>query len=348
MNSSALSAPASESVVTPTPSSAQAASFSQRERAELTALPRRVLLALYWVVPMSIVLPLLDGLLLGGAMKRALPIHPDDVWMWTLIFNVPHLVASSLLLLDREYLRFYRRPLSWAMLALPVFWVTCVLTPHVTMVWITTVITTYHLLGQQVGILRMMGGGDPGRTLAPYHIMAVVTWLLASNLILPDDLKLKVGLHDPRWLSLLCFAALTALAWPMWRRVQGRFALTYLAANHLMFAAFIPLAATGYGFFFALMPRIVHDLSAFSFYVVHDMNRNRERPRSLLYKCFGFLGLPAWVLLPCVSVGIGYVITTVNPGSLLQPIGLISLFHYITEAVTWRRGGLHRQSIAVR
>jgi hypothetical protein len=114
-----------------------------------------------------------------------------------------------------------------------------------------------------------------------------------------------------------------------------------------MLLALLPLAATGYGFFAAVMPRVVHDLSAFTFYIAHDTNRNRVERHGLLYKALGFTRLPAWVLLPSVSVGIGYVLAVITPGSLLQPVALLSLFHYIMEAVTWRRGALHRQSIAV-
>jgi hypothetical protein len=52
-------------------------------------------------------------------------------------------------------------------------------------------------------------------------------------------------------------------------------------------------------------------------------------------------------LLPSASVGIGWVITQIDPTSVLHPVALISFFHYIMEAITWRRSGLHRHNIAL-
>jgi hypothetical protein len=194
----------------------------------------------------------------------------------------------------------------------------------------------------------MMGGGDPGRVLILYRWLSVLTSLLAFNFLLPHDFRLGGWLLDPLWVGVVCLVPLTVCATLIWRGVHGWQARTYLLANQVMFLAFLPLTHAGYGFFFAIMPRVVHDLSAFSFYVAHDTNRNRVERRGFLYKVLGFTGLPPWVLLPAVSMAIGYVITTVNPGSLLQPVAMISLFHYIMEAITWRRGALHRHSIAIR
>lgn len=313
-------------------------------QAALRALSRRLLLSFYWIVPLGIAVPLLDHFVLRGALQQRLPRHPDQLLLWTVIFNVPHLVASELLLLDKEYLRFYRRPLLWALGAVAVLWVACALVPPVPALWIATAITIYHVLGQQVGILRMMGGGDPGPLLAYYRLLAVFTAMIAYASLFPPMFASPLPL---RWLTVLCLALLTLCFADVWRRLKSGMARTYLLANHVMFLAFVPLVNTGYAFFFLLMPRIVHDLSAFSFYVVHDTNRNRTQAHGLLYRVLGFTGLPPWILLPSASVGIGWVITEIDPTSAMHPVALISFFHYIMEAITWRRTGLHRHSIAL-
>ena len=310
----------------------------------LRAVSRRLLLSFYWVVPLGIAAPLLDRFVFDGALQKVLPQHPDQLLLWTVIFNVPHLIASELLLLDKEYLRFYRRPLLWALGAVAVLWVACALVPPVPALWIATAITIYHVLGQQVGILRMMGGGDPGPLLACYRLLAVVIAMIAYAMLIPAIVDSPVNLRS---LTVVCLVLLTLCFAGIWRRLENTRARIYLLANHAMFFAFVPLVSTGYAFFFLLMPRVVHDLSAFSFYVVHDTNRNRGQTRGLLYHLFGFTGLPPWVLLPSASIGIGWVVSELDPTSALHPIALISFFHYIMEAITWRRSGLHRHSIAL-
>ena len=72
-------------------------------------LPRRLLLGLYAVVPAAIGAALVDGALLGCQLRHALPPLPDHLPYWTLVFNLPHVVASTLLLADREYLAHYHQ-----------------------------------------------------------------------------------------------------------------------------------------------------------------------------------------------------------------------------------------------
>lgn len=63
-------------------------------------LPRALLLWLYVIVPIGISSRCSTATLFGGVLRRTLPAVPDDLLLWTLIFNVPHVVASQLLLLD--------------------------------------------------------------------------------------------------------------------------------------------------------------------------------------------------------------------------------------------------------
>ena len=334
---------------TPSPAE-QAALRSPAHSAEQTRvqpISRSLLLAFYAIVPVGVLVPLLDHFVLGGSLMRRLPSQPDDIFVWTIFFNVPHLVASGLLLLDGEYLEFYRRPLLAALGALAVFWVACLLVPPGPAVWIATAITVYHVLGQQVGITRLMGGGDPGPALVWYKIFAVLTALLAYAEIFQPLFHLGTLSLDTTILTVASAVALSLCAVQIWQRLKGWQARLYLLANHAMFLAFVPLASTGYAFFFLIMPRVVHDLSAFTFYIAHDTNRNRGKPRALLYRALGFSRIPPAVLLPGASIGIASVLTAVDPESALHPVALLSLFHYIMEAITWRRSGLHRHSIAL-
>ena len=58
--------------------------------------------------------------------------------------------------------------------------------------------------------------------------------------------------------------------------------------------------AEGYLFLAILGPRLVHDVTAFTFYIVHDMNRHGADPRNHLYRLASKLGLGVfWVVGQC-------------------------------------------------
>jgi len=299
-------------------------------------------------VPVGIVVPLVDATMFDGALRRVLPAMPDDLLFWTVVFNVPHVVASELLLLDREYIRHYGKHMLFAATAIaaltalaftdflpPVFWL-----------WFGATVLMYHVIGQQVGILRMMGGGTPGKILEAWKVLAVVTFLLGLGQTFAPADRLAAG-SALTWIGVGLCASTSVLALVIWRRLQAPRAKLYLLANQVMFLSFLPLAAGGYSFFLLIIPRFVHDLTAFAFYVNHDQNRNRERKHGLLYRAFGFTRLPVWVLLPGVSIAIGLVLVEIDPVLLVHPVGTLSLFHYYMEAVSWRSSGLHRRSIAL-
>ncbi len=310
-------------------------------------VPRWLLLAFYAVVPLSLVVPALDLLALDGGVRAVLPAHPDQILLWTLVFNVPHIIASELILLDREYLSFYRRHIAIAVtgVALLTFLSSEVLGP-VAVVWLGLVLVSYHIIGQQVGIARLMSV-SAGWSLDAWKVLGTASYLMAfAQGFYRSPVFREFGAPVAAY-GYALWLPMAALAFHAYRRAQDRRGRAYVLANQVMFMSFIPLATLGYGFFVVVMVRVVHDLSAFCFYLVHDANRNRERAHNLLYRALAFTRLPRWVIAVGVSVGVGHWLVVIDSPELLHPVGMVSVFHYYMEAVTWRGSGLHRHSIAL-
>ena len=100
----------------------------------------------------------------------------------------------------------------------------------------------------------------------------------------------------------------------------------------------------GYGFFSILMVTTVHNITAFIFYVVHDLNRNAASSRNISYLALRFTGLPIWAQSLGLSLVLGYLgirYASLNAGVLA--VSFISYFHYISDGYVWKRGSLHRQ-----
>src|SRR5437762_4035318 len=92
------------------------------------------------------------------------------------------------------------------------------------------------------------------------------------------------------------------LAIPCYRQINSTAGKAFLIANSAMPIVSVYLYAEGYYFFAVLGPRVIHDATAFIFYMVHDYNRHHEAPRNGLYKVLNKLRLSAFWSVPLIAI----------------------------------------------
>ncbi len=121
-------------------------------------LSRRVLLAIYLVVPLAWLAVLADLVWFGGDLRRALPASPEELTWFTAFFVLPHILASQFSFYDREYLSAYRQPLRWGVpLVVTAAGLLYMLDAgSAGLVFVT--ITMWHVIAQQVGIAGALAG----------------------------------------------------------------------------------------------------------------------------------------------------------------------------------------------
>ncbi|HEX5774709.1 MAG TPA: hypothetical protein VFY28_01970, partial [Candidatus Paceibacterota bacterium] len=118
------------------------------------AIPFRSLLAVYSIVPVFAAVIIFDLLLLGGQLRAAMPVRPETIFLYALLFNVPHHLASLFSLADREYLGFYRKKLLLGLpLLLAAFLALHIYAPPAAFLAFI-LYTEYHVMSQQSGIAR--------------------------------------------------------------------------------------------------------------------------------------------------------------------------------------------------
>jgi hypothetical protein len=306
------------------------------------------LLLPYAIVPLSLIFVAIDALALRGRLAAALPQHPDRLAFFTLFFNFPHIVASHIILLDREYLKTYWRRIAGAALVI----VTLTLLLRVAgPAWSAPAIllvTAFHILSQQVGLtgaqLRTKDWSFPA-----WKWLTIVLGVGSFQLALSNP----AGGPAER-LAGLAATLVLAVPWVLIAlRLSGRSATAsgkrYLWANQALIAVGIGVSFAGYPLFGLLMPRVVHDLTAFYVYGVHDTNRNAGRPPNALYAASSRLGLPPWLVGPVVAVVFAFWAEHLSgPNLSLHLVYWMSAFHYYLEGVVWRGGSIHRQSAPFR
>jgi hypothetical protein len=314
-----------------------------------TSISRGVLLAIYAAVPLCLLAAIVDLALFGGALRQILPRTPDAILLYLIVFNLPHIVASTLIFLDRDYLVHYRYRLLGPSIVIAAF---VIWGPSVIGVALFSAIiyaiTIWHAIGQQFGLAGMMAKTSKN-WLRVWKVSgfgagaAVYFAIYAREATAGGTLTIVVATIFA--LSLIVFTVATIIGA---RRAAPGYGHIFLWANYALVTTAAALFALGYPLLVILMARIVHDCTAFCFYVVHDQNRNAAVPRNLIYRLFGHLRPPALLLCPLLAMAIAFPLTWYYHVAWVAWLVLgISLLHYYTEGFTWRSGAPHRRAIAI-
>ncbi|MFA5984869.1 MAG: hypothetical protein WC782_12705 [Methylococcaceae bacterium] len=323
----------------------------------------RVLLALYAIIPLCIVVQLCDSWLWHNQLQQNLPSSPTHLILFQLLFGTPHIIASAILMLsNREYLDFYRQKIAWMTLAIALFFaIASIFVPYRVLYVMVAGWTVYHVLRQQQGLARQL-------CKLPSWAFYCLLWLsVAAGLLVYMGIFLKNSLTPEQavWVfntaAGLCLALLLATFYCQ-RLVASNFGRGFLWSNSLLVLSSFYLYSQQYYFLAILVPRLVHDITAYIFYVTHDLNRHSEKPQNYLYRYAEQWKIPVIVVLPLLSFSLAFVLQRygdawVNSflaffgfqtGKAISVglLGYLALMHYYTEAFTWKQGSPYRRYIA--
>ena len=304
-------------------------------------LPIKLLFAPYTVVFVALITIFANYLLKLG-LQNIFPTSAEQLLVLGIIFENPHIVASNVMMLNREYLQFYKRKLvvglcliiGLSLVLITLFGVKAFLTFFYT--W-----TIYHVIRQQIGIGKMINRESSRMYTIWSGFFLVISLVIAFSVgyLHADTLsvsKQTLLLSLSVLLSLFLVFSVICLV-----RLENRQGKLFLAANvALIFTAVFSLYA-GFPLFVILLPRIVHDTTAFIIYINHETNRSTPYKKLFLYTAIP--SLPIWATLLTFSLLWGAALTYSGTWiTVWIAIGL-ALVHYLTEAFTWRHGSLHRK-----
>lgn len=339
---------------------------SNRRTAEpLLRVPTLGLLALYGVIPVTLLIVAVDLTRLDQwLLHQWLPSYPAHWAFWTLVFNMPHITASLLIMADRDYLQVYRRPFFWPLLIIvaAILFVPMLFGDTLFLI-ILALYTMYHVLSQQFGISLMLLRRRPDRLFESWRWLSTLGGTLMylsiySGMIRADATLLGLPLRAMVEVAVITMVAATLpLVMLLSKRSPNRLASWYLWGNFAMLVTGCGYWLLGYTVFVILGPRIIHDLTAFTIYAVHDQNRNASQRHNLVYRLLAFTRLPPALLCPLVAMGVAWLVFDVGMGIRLDLFGhdvqpalfllyLCTFMHYYMEGRVWKRSSLHRRSVA--
>lgn len=323
-----------------------------------------VLLGLYLIIPLCLLLYGLDTAFWQGYLHDNLPTKPTHFLLFQILFGTPHILASTILLTtNSEYFQFYKRHLAWMTLAIAIiFGLGSLFIPYRVFYVAVAGWTVFHVLKQQHGVVR-------GICKLPTWAFNSLLWLsVAAGLLIYIGIFLSNSL-DIETLEQLKNAAgflitiLVLLGLYCQRYVPTNFAKAFFWANIFLVVCSFYLFTQEYYFFAILIPRLVHDATAYIFYVTHDFNKHSIEPKNALYRFAKKYSISIFILLPVLTFALAFLLQAYGDATIawltreifgveirkaitLGLLGYFALMHYFSEAITWKNGSPYREFIS--
>ena len=324
----------------------------------------RLILALYLIIPILVLLQLCDGWLWQHFLQKNLPSNAGHFLLYQILFGTPHILASTLLLCSNgEYFKRYKPRIVWMTAAIAlVFGIGSLFLSYYVLYIGVAAWTVLHVLKQQHGLARGVC-----RLPAPHFYMLLGLSVAAGLLIyIGIFLEARLNPEQTRWIEmvagLLCVLLLVGTL-VFQRRISTAFGKWFLWANTLLVLSSYYLFMSEYYFLAILGPRLVHDITAYFFYVAHDYNRHHLQPQNWLYRLAKRWHVHCFIVLPVLSFGLAFILRAygdqvvnliteqvfgfeVRKAVTLGLLGYFGLMHYYTESFTWKQDSPYRRYIA--
>lgn len=323
----------------------------------------RVILGLYSIIPICLIAYLADIFFLDYYLQSTLPKDPAQFLLFQILFGTPHIIASAILLTsNKEYMHFFKYKLiGMTCLIILVFGVGSLYLSHRALYVATVGWTVYHALKQQHGIAK-------GIYRLPNWAFYWLLWLSVSigvfvftGTYLKDSLTPEIV----SWFQLIAgilTAGLILSTIFCQRYVSTQFGKLFLWSNSFLVISSFYFYVEQYYFLAILIPRLVHDTTAYIFYVTHDYNKHHKNQQNIIYKYAKRCNLHVFLVLPLASFVLTYLLqhygdiwinlitdfffgmnVRISIASVI--VTYVSLMHFYAESFLWQANSPMRKFI---
>lgn len=267
--------------------------------------------------------------------------------LYLFLFGLPHIIGSFFSFFDGEYLDYYRKYLFFYLPGLLIATAILLFVNFELGVVFFLVNDVWHGIKQKVGIALILGA-----KLNWLHYLWTALPFITSSLAFVYFLMPQVfPVYTLPYISPIIFVGAIILFFTMLAKIRESKpdVRLYIFLVSVLFFFNYYFILTGYIFFAILAFRVVHDASAFAFYIAHDYNRNIDGYKNIFYKLLSVVPLPVLVLTPALSILFAYFVRTATNGITIGYgiVILICMSHYYLESVMWKRNAPHRKYVKV-
>ena len=305
------------------------------------------------LIPFSMLLIIFDQL--GGGFVSSIVENPEKTHILNYFFHFPHAMMTFIsLFFDKGYLKYYFSDFPIGKITLIILAYSTIILHTFSYFIIFSVLLGFHFSKQQYGIERIILGEKAqvkkystiimGFFFSVTYYVSVFSGPFEHNLIIKDFL-----LHNEFWGHFkyplyLFFAGIALFELEKDLKIFKDGIERFYVIGNFIFLLYIPFVfELKYYWVAAGIPRMIHDLSSFYLYSIHDQNRNSHKQNNLLLKIVTFnrrLPFILWLLLPFLLAsfqGKCYGIVTSFTANLTF-MGF-AMLHFCTESIIWKKNG---------
>lgn len=312
---------------------------------EVISISKRLLLLPYLPSFIFLVIALFDVLFFEVRLLSYLPTTSKDLFLYYILFEFPHIIASFFMFCEKEYRAAYKDILYKKLITISILGILLLLVSQSTFYVVMIGYTLYHVVKQQFGIAKFYGPAESSLLTILLTLFVGVGSLAFISTAIPVEAN---AIHAAAALGLLGVFAFFIFGKEEKKNI-------YLTFFMLSFGASAILFGLGYTLLGLLSMRIVHDITAFIFYGVHNHNRKSagSNPLFTLPILHTFSPLILTILF-ALTFNLFYIAIvrslTDIPTAAFILIGfyyITSIIHYFIEGRIWKKGSLARNYIHV-
>jgi hypothetical protein len=302
---------------------------------------------------------LLDILVCQGSIKLYLPDRPEEWALWLVIFNTPHIISGFITISNKNDISQYGGSFLKVITFLGVIslLVNGVFPSVISnenkydyQILVFSVygfFTLYHVFSQQFGISLILGQSAPSTKMNAFKWLSVVLSFLLF-------VHLGIGYRFEDYIDVIVFfevvlsILLIVFGLDYLFKSKTIVGKLYHVGNILLVLSSCLFVNMGYGIFALIMPRFIHDLTAFLIYANHDGNRFlNDTQNHYIYFIFNKISVSPIYISALLGVLIAFLINALNPIVLVYFILIIDFFHYYVESKVWKSNSEHRKNLLI-
>ena len=230
-------------------------------------IPRKLLFLPYMIIPVIAVIVFIDQIFLGRFIQSYSLTATQTLIILALFLNIPHIAASTITFFDAEYLRRYglRIFIPAFLLGFILFLFPAVIYSNIYLM-IYIVWNMLHQVGQGFGQCRLFGVGfEKTHSLWKWSaVLVAVAIYVGTTGIYKISSDMNHVIIVVMWALIVPFCVFSYLVYKPAASLQARL---FVLANIATVILSAVLYSLHYPFFCILLGRVVHDVSAFIFFM---------------------------------------------------------------------------------
>jgi hypothetical protein len=315
-------------------------------------LSPKFLLGIYGIIPFIGLLILIDYLFFDMQISEGLPGAKATGWL-NIIFMLPHIMASFFTFVDKDYIVAYRVRLivsSFVILSgvlLAPLWL-----GGGAIILVGVIYTAYHQASQMTGIAALVAKNKAATHTAWKWLYFLLLMVMVAAGPVAQTPEFSFLAQPPlstlfKFIYIILFSSYLVVSILTVKNSKTFIGLLYIAAGSSLILVDYALFSLDMYLYVLIITRFLHDVTAFSFYVSHNITRNQSKPLSAVSIISRTIPLPEYILTPAIALLSTIAMSIILPKQILfTASAFLVFFHYYWEGIMWKHGSPHRKNLS--